>query len=267
MTSGWDTYNRAAEAYRSVRPAYPTEVFDCIERYADLRGSPHVLEIGVGTGQATRQMAARGWRVLGLEPGLELAERARSVLAGFSGVEVRSTRFEDADLTDGDFDLVSAATAWHWVNPVFGIPAAARLLRPDGAIALWWNAHVTDAGDRRWAPIRRVYEEVAPELADLAPLTPDRHNYDPAGELAATGLFDEVQQHSYPFTVDYTSDEFLTLIATYASHRRLTDETQAQLQRGLRNVIDRELDRVVTKPYNCLVILGRPTKRLRPPRP
>ena len=82
-----------------------------------------------------------------------------------------------------------SATAWHWVNPAIGIPKAARLLTPDGTLALWWNAHDTDTADPHWAPVRRVYEDVAPHLARLAPLTPDRPDYDPCAELLASGLF------------------------------------------------------------------------------
>ena len=260
MTSGWDTYNHAVDAYRAVRPTYPTAVFDRIERYTNLPASPRVLEIGAGTGQATQQMAARGWRVLALEPGADLARSARAELAEFDTVDVRTSRFENAELTDNAFDLIAAATAWHWIDPTRGIPKAARLLRPDGAIALWWNAHVTDTPDPRWTPIRRVYEQVAPDLAHLAPLTPDRHDYDPAVELATSGLFDKVEQHNFPFSVTYTSNDFLALIATSASHRPLPAEARTHRHRELDRAINCDLGGVVTKPYNCFLVLAKSTK-------
>ena len=93
MTSGWDTYNRAADAYRAVRPPYPSVVFDRIASYAStLPAVPKVVEIGAGSGQATRQMLSRGWRVVALEPGADLAHAARLDLDEFDRVEIRTDR-------------------------------------------------------------------------------------------------------------------------------------------------------------------------------
>ena len=257
MTSGWDTYNRAAEAYRAVRPVYPTAMFDRIENYASaLPSVPRVLEIGAGSGQATRQMLVRGWAVVALEPGADLAQSARDDLGEFGDVEIRVSRFEDAELPDRGFDLITAATAWHWIDPVVGFPKSARLLRPEGVLALWWNAHVPETTDPGWVPIRRVYEQVAPHLARLAPLTPDRPDYDPVSELAAAPWFTDVEQHDFPFAVSYTAAEFLALIGTYASHRTLDERTRRRLHAALTDVIDTELNGTVTKPYNCLLVLA-----------
>jgi len=260
VTSGWDTYNRSADAYRAVRPAYPSAVFDRIAGYAStMPAVPSVLEIGAGSGQATRQMLSRGWKVVALEPGADLAHAARTDLDEFDHVEIRTSRFEDADLPDGSFDLVTAATAWHWVDPSIGIPKAAQLLRPGGTVALWWNAHVPDTTDAGWAPIRGVYEQVAPHLARLAPLTPDRPDYDPVAELTASPWFVDIEQHDFPFAVTYTAAEFLTLIDTYASHRTLDERTRVQLHAALNKTIDSELGGTVTKPYNCLLVLATAT--------
>ena len=257
MTSGWDTYNCAAGAYRAVRPAYPTAMFDRIETYASgLPSVPHVLEIGAGSGQATRQMLVRGWEVVALEPGAELARAARDDLGGFGDVDIRISRFEDVELPDGSFDLITAATAWHWIDPVVGLPKAARLLRPGGTLALWWNAHVPDTTAPGWVPIRRVYEQVAPHLARLAPLTPDRPDYDPVGELTAAPWFTDVEQHDFPFAVSYTAADFLALIGTYASHRTLNDSTRLRLHSALSDAIETELGGTVSKPYNCLLVLA-----------
>ena len=257
--SGWDTFDRAAAAYNAVRPNYPVELFDCIRAYSPaLPTAPNVLEIGIGSGQATRQMAVAGWHVLGVEPGADLAATARAELVSFDNVRVETARFEDLEAPWHTFDLVTAATAWHWIDPAIGIPKAARLLRPDGALALWWNAHVTDTPDPGWVPIRRVYEDVAPHLARLAPLTPDRVDYDPAAELRAAVEFTDIEQHRFPFEVTYTATEFLALIGTYASHRPLAEDVRAELHRRLEETIDRDLDGVVTKPYECLLVLGTP---------
>jgi SAM-dependent methyltransferase len=255
-----ETYNRSAPVYRSVRPEYPPEVFDAIASYAGLGSDALVVEVGVGTGQATRRLAERGWNVLGVEPGADLAAIARDDLGTFANVEIRTCRFEDAAVPDHSVDLVAAATSWHWVDADVGSEKAARMLRGTGAIALWWNAHVPDTTSPRWAPIRAVYEEVAPELAHLAPLTPNDPTYDPVARLVASARFDGLESRVFPFSVDYDVGTFLGLLDTYVSHQRLDDERRASLYANLAAVARAELDGVITKPYEAFLVLARPKR-------
>lgn len=257
---GTSRFDGVAESYDAVRPGYPSAVFDAIRDRAERPGSPEALrglEVGIGTGQATAEMCARGWHVVGIEPGANLAAVARARLAGCAHVDVLTSTFESALVEPASFDVVASATAWHWVDPGVGYEKAARALRPDGVVALWWNAHVPDTADPRWVPIRRTYERVAPELARLAPLTPDRPDYDPAAELSACGWFSGVERSVFPFSVDYTADAFLALLDTYASHQQLDVARRRELYERLTRVIDGELGGTVTKPYEALLVLGR----------
>ncbi len=248
-------YDGVADNYEVARPGYPVEAFDAIEQYGSFVERPHVVEVGSGTGQATRQMAERGWTVHGIEPGPRLAETARAHVRS-PNTRFEVTRFEDAELAESSFDLVVAATSWHWVEADIGYQKAHVLLKPRGTIALLWNAHVPHTTKPAWKPIRDVYLEVAPELADLAPLTPDRPEYDPEGEIRATGSFDLIERHIFSFEVTYSTDRFLTLIDTYASHRVLEPHRRLLLHERLRAVSDNELSGTVTKPYETLLLLG-----------
>jgi SAM-dependent methyltransferase len=260
-------FDGVADTYDAVRPRYPDDVFDAIVEYGRLPERPIVLEIGIGTGQATAQMGARGWRVVGIEPGARLAAVARDRVGAFPEVSVLTTTFEAADIAVGEFDVVASATAWHWVDPLVGYEKAARCLRPDGLIALWWNAHVPDTPDAGWAPIRRTYEAVAPALATLARLTPDRSDYDPTAELAASAWFVDVEARVFPFSIEYSAEQFTALLDTYASHQALDEADRLELYRRLTHVIDAELGGTVTKPYEALLVLGRRvgSRHARPP--
>jgi SAM-dependent methyltransferase len=61
------SFGVVAEAYERFRPAYPVELFDMMMAYA---GQPvrTALEIGAGTGKATRLFAQRGVTVTAVEP-------------------------------------------------------------------------------------------------------------------------------------------------------------------------------------------------------
>src|SRR5215467_9281233 len=125
------SFGAMAEAYERFRPGYPGELFDMVMRYA---GQPvrTALEIGAGTGKATRLFAQRGVTVTATEPdGAMLVELVKNVPATVKTVQAA---FED--LRPGEsYGLVYAAAALHWTNRPGRWPRIAALLEPDGVFA------------------------------------------------------------------------------------------------------------------------------------
>ncbi|MGX1852604.1 class I SAM-dependent methyltransferase [Streptomyces sp. NPDC055299] len=167
------SFDAVAAQYAAARPGYPPALFDAIE---ELTGQPlagaRVLDAGAGTGIATGLLAARGARVTAVEPGAAMAAELRAAHPGTPLVRALGDALPFSD--DAGFDLVGYAQAWHWTDPARSVPEALRVLRPGGALALWWNIPDPDVG---WAAAqeariaRRLPEYhahgVAPEAADL----------------------------------------------------------------------------------------------------
>ncbi|WP_267882735.1 class I SAM-dependent methyltransferase [Streptomyces sp. NRRL S-813] len=76
-------------------------------------GSWDVPEVGCGTSQATRSLAALGCSVTAIEPGEEMAALARRRIASFRNVEVETSKFEEWDDRGRRFDVLLAASSWH----------------------------------------------------------------------------------------------------------------------------------------------------------
>jgi ubiquinone/menaquinone biosynthesis C-methylase UbiE len=127
------TFDGAALLYDQVRPGYPEELFDDMVALSRLPPGGRVLEIGCGTGQATVPLARRGYRVLCVELGENLATVARRNLLPYSRAEVQTGDFEEYPLQEGAFDLAASATAFHWLDPAVAYPKVARALRPGGS--------------------------------------------------------------------------------------------------------------------------------------
>jgi SAM-dependent methyltransferase len=150
-------FNQVPELYERVRPAYPDELVADLATIAGLNRQSRLLEVGCGTGQATRSLAALGCSITAVEPGPDLAALARQRLASFGNVEIENSTFESWDDGGRRFDALIAAASWHWVDPSIGWRRAHEVLRPGGWMAL--IGHVT---------VRRPGEpEVYAETADL----------------------------------------------------------------------------------------------------
>ncbi|MFD0271516.1 class I SAM-dependent methyltransferase [Streptomyces sp. NPDC127106] len=131
------SFDRAAPLYAAHRPGYPDGLFDAVEELAGrpLRGA-RVADIGAGTGISTALLHARGARVLAVEPGDGMAAEFRRTHPHIPLVRGDGNRLP---LAGSAFDLLTYAQAWHWTDPARAVPEARRVLRPGGALALWWN--------------------------------------------------------------------------------------------------------------------------------
>src|SRR3954447_14276080 len=122
------SFGAMAEAYERFRPGYPVELFDLVMAYAG-RPVRTALEIGAGTGKATRLFAQPGITLTATEPDAAmLAELRKQVPATVTPVQAA---FED--LHKGErYGLVYVAAALHWTNPDGRYPRLAALLEPRG---------------------------------------------------------------------------------------------------------------------------------------
>jgi predicted O-methyltransferase YrrM len=129
------TFDSAADLYHQARPDYPEPLYDTLVQAAGLRVGDQLLEIGCATGKATIPLARR-FRITCIEIGSALTAAARSNLADFRHVEIIESAFETwSPQPARQFDLVFAATAWHWLDPATRYQRAWQLLRSGGHLA------------------------------------------------------------------------------------------------------------------------------------
>src|SRR6266567_2675260 len=91
------TFNQVAILYNKARPIYPDALFERLISVAALAPKAKLVEIGPGTGQATRPLADRGYEIIAIELGQDLADIARQELKDYSNVTVITGNFEGTD--------------------------------------------------------------------------------------------------------------------------------------------------------------------------
>lgn len=227
------TFDEAPELYDRARPGYPEALFDDLARLAGLRPGSRVLEVGCGTGQATVPLAERGYEVVAVELGAGMAATARRRLAAFPAARVEHAAFEAWPLPAEPFDLVLAATSFHWLDPDVRLVKAARALRAGGALAVVATWHVAGGTAAFFDLVQGCYERWMPgtppglRLGRAADVASD------ASELEHDGCFELRGVHRYEHDVAYSTGAYLELLCTYSNHRAL----EPSLRRGLLDCI------------------------------
>lgn len=126
--------------YVRYRPDYPPALLEWLQREQGVTTKWLVADIGAGTGISARMFLDGGFRVIAVEPNAPMRQAAEQWLGGdprFSAIDGRS---DATGLPDASVDLVTVAQAFHWFDEDATRREFARVLRPRGLVAVWWNS-------------------------------------------------------------------------------------------------------------------------------
>jgi SAM-dependent methyltransferase len=238
------TFETAAQVYDAARPDYPASLFDDLLQATGVQVGDPLLEIGCGTGKATKELAKRGHHVTCVELGEELGSVAARQLSAYPQVSVTTGDFDTwASTTEDLFRLVYAATSWHWLDPATRYAHAHRLLQPGGHLAFWSAAHVFPIdGDPFFGEIQEVYNEIGEGLPPGA--TQPRPGELPGSraEIEGSGLFRLVFTRQYDWEVEYDAESYLRLLDTFSGHIAMAPWQRERLYGEIRRRLAKRAD-------------------------
>lgn len=270
--SGWERdfrthFDDIVPAYERARPEWPDAIFDDIMGYLTPSGEKRALEIGPGTGKATAPILRRGFNVTAVEISERMTEYLHKRFQTHDDFRVITSAFEDALLEENAFDLVYAASAFHWVNAEIGCPKVHRLLRNGGTFALFRYNEIASPDDPIYRKIRAAHHAYydayyrRPECPAIRKTHADFTGPDEIERgfrfrrLEDYG-FQDVTMRFYDVTITYDAAEYTAFLDTLSDHRNLPESVRAPYYDEVKRIIDKN-DGVYRGDYVFELYMGR----------
>ena len=240
------SFNEAAETYDGVRPSYPTDLFDVL--FQMLPSQAEIVEVGPGTGQATKDLLARGASVLAIEIGPAMAAKLRSNLPS-DRLRIGVGDFEVMEIVPGEADAVFSATAYHWISREAQTDRPAAILRPGGLVAIVDLIQVDSPDDAGFfAAAQPIYERYGQGHTGLP--APTRATVDPVirSVLDEDRRFDSVAVRRYDWNQTYSASDYRNLMLSYSGTQMMKESNRVGLLDDIESFIRNDFGGVVTRP-------------------
>ena len=223
-----------------------------LSKYSGHGEGKRAIEIGAGTGKATNPFLDEGYAVTAVEIGANMTEFLRDKFKGYERFNVITSTFEDAHLEDDNYDLIYAASSFHWIDSAVGCPKVLRLLKNGGSFVLFRNNAVRSDEDELYNDVNAAYDKhyYSHYKTDERPIEISKMSEDdfrkPA-EIYRGFRFESLEQYGfyditmklYDSTRMYGVDEYISLLETMSDHRGLPDDNRAALYAEIKESIIR----------------------------
>ena len=240
---GW-TFDIVAEQYDMWRPTYVPELFNDIFEYSNISSKSCALEIGIGTGQATKPILEKGCNIMAVEIGKNLTELTRHKFKDYSNISIVNSSFQSYVCENDSFDLVYSASAFHWIDEEEGYCKVHDILKSNGTFA-------------RFASHPFYCFEGQEELADRIQYVYFRHYPNPTGatspkpigryteedakrrsDIAKKYGFVDIETKVYYRDLIYRSDEYINRLAIESDKIALESHVRNQFLKDIKDVVD-----------------------------
>ena len=133
-------FSDRVDDYMRYRPDYPPALLDWLQRELAVDAGWQVADVGAGTGISSKMFLDAGYPVIAVEPNAPMRRAAEHWLHAYKAFRAVDGRADATGLADASVDLVTVAQAFHWFDEDAAWREFARILRPGGLVAIWWNS-------------------------------------------------------------------------------------------------------------------------------
>ncbi|SHM83449.1 class I SAM-dependent methyltransferase [Ruminococcus flavefaciens] len=216
------TFDTSSSVYDKMRPNYVAELYKKIFDYISITPDSCVVEVGSGSGQATRPILDTGCKLTAVEYGEHLSELLREKFGKYKNFSVITGKFEDISFADSSCDLVFSATAFHWIPEDIGYSKVFSMLRSGGVFARFANRpSISRNPSAITQKIERLYDEYYYSYYKKERGTKQAFTEEQAEKIATIPEkygFTDLQYHLFGRERVFSADEYVQLLSTYSDH-------------------------------------------------
>ncbi|MGH9172502.1 MAG: class I SAM-dependent methyltransferase [Acidimicrobiales bacterium] len=240
-------FAKVAEEYERARPEYPRAVVDRVVTAASVGEGDVIVDLAAGTGKLTRLLVGRGARVVAVEPVAEMRNRLVAGLPDGEAVEAVAGTAEATGLPAGMARLLTVGQAFHWFANELALAEMARVIEPEGYLALVWNRR--DLAQPIQAAITAV---IAPYRQD----TPSHETREWTVVMEQTRLFSAPAEETEGFEQLLTVEGLADRVGSISFIANLSDGERARVLSRVRDLMPSG-DALVALRYECEAYLYR----------
>jgi SAM-dependent methyltransferase len=203
-----DLFSRQSAHYARYRPSYPKELFQYILPFVE--GRDCAWDCATGNGQAAVELALHFRQVIATDISSEQLEHA----VPKENIRYALTPAERTSFPDNSFDLITVATAYHWLKPELFFTEATRVGKP-GAVVAIWAYNLLRAEEES---LNRVIDDLYCNLT--GPYWDMERRHVEQSYASVDFRFQPLPSRDFTIRVEWNRDDLLGYLATWSSVQR-----------------------------------------------
>lgn len=237
------TFDTVASYYEKLRPGYVDELYQTIFEYIPIDENSRVVEVGSGGGQATAPMLKTWCSLTAVEYGTQFSERLKEKYRAYPKFSVVTDKFENVEFPNGAFDLVYAASAFHWIPEEIGYKKVFTMLKSGGAFARFANHPYRDKGNPALSEeIDALYDEFYytyynKKREPLSEYTEEQAKA--RAEIAERYGFSDIRYALFHRERVFSAKEYASLLGTYSDHIAMEETVRTRFFTKIEEAINR----------------------------
>ena len=244
MTMNYMNFGKLRKAYDSGRHAYPPEVMGYI--FSLTNTSSKTLDVGCGTGIATRQLAQKIIDVSGCDVDSKMIETAQSHK---DSIQYHVAPTEKMPFKNEIFDFITSFGAFHWFYDDKSVSEIRRVLKNGGFFIV---VNKNDVGN-----FRKNYEKIVEDLSGSKPPQSVKIGYNPAAILAQNG-FSNIIEKKFPHIEEFTIPRAMEQIQSMNLWNSIPENKKEESLEMFRNHFEKSAkDGIIHRQLEIVVVSGK----------
>lgn len=225
-------FDTVAATYEKLRPGYTDDLYEMLFDYIPINQSSHVVEVGIGSGQATLPILQTGCNLTAVEYGENLSKLCKKKFEEYKNFSVITGKFEDVALPVSQYDLIYSASAFHWVPEDIGYAKVYDMLKSSGAFARFANHPYQDKGNPALsAEIDNLYSQYYYTYYDKVSVKETEYTEEQAvqrAQIAEKYGFVDIRHAMFYRTRTFSAKEYIALLGTYSDHIAMEEKIRTE---------------------------------------